>query len=265
MTDGWPSMSSLLPGSQSISAPPAKAKNDKKKEVAAKAMERPNTTWISRRSPPPMSPNARLKPVTMMMTTATTLATGPSMDSRMRCSGASHGMPEPAAMAASLAITQARATSDPTPAARSEISNIGVGFTGVSPSHRVQGRPSERLEDVVAIGIEADDLEQCLDPAVDAATFEKHHDVDRLHDQVARYRDDGLLDELLQTQEPGRRRIGMHGGDAAGVAGVPGLEHVEGFGPPHLTDDNAVGAQPERRAHQVAQAGDAGFGAQRHA
>ena len=34
----------------------------------------------------------------MMMMTATTLATGPSIDSRMRCSGASHGMPEPAAL-----------------------------------------------------------------------------------------------------------------------------------------------------------------------
>ena len=42
------------------------------------------------------------------------LATGPSIDSRMRCSGASHGMPEPA-------------------------------------------------------GIEADDLEQCFDPAIGAA------------------------------------------------------------------------------------------------
>jgi hypothetical protein len=46
-----------------------------------------------------MSPKERLSPVTMMVTTAMTLATGPSMDSRMRCSGASHGMPEPAARA----------------------------------------------------------------------------------------------------------------------------------------------------------------------
>ena len=57
----------------------------------------------------------------------------------------------------------------------------------------------------------------------------------------------------------------MHGGDAAGMAGVPGLQHVEGLGAAHLADDDAVGAQPQRRAHQVGQRGDAGLGAQRHA
>ena len=41
----------ILLACQSISAPPAKEKNDRKKEVAAKAMERPNTIWISRRRP----------------------------------------------------------------------------------------------------------------------------------------------------------------------------------------------------------------------
>src|SRR5262245_62554251 len=63
------------PSAQLISAPPAKAKNDKKKEVAAKAMERPNTICSRRRRPPPISPKARLSPVKMMVTTAITLAT----------------------------------------------------------------------------------------------------------------------------------------------------------------------------------------------
>ena len=35
----------------------------------------------------------------MMMITAMILATGPSIDSRIRCSGSSHGMDEPAAWA----------------------------------------------------------------------------------------------------------------------------------------------------------------------
>ena len=55
-------------------------------------------------------------------------------------------------------------------------------------------------------------------------------------DQRARHGDDGLLDELLKAAERAERRIGMHGADAAGVAGVPGLQHVEGFGAAHLAD-----------------------------
>src|SRR5690606_38131361 len=81
------------------SAPPPKLKNDRKKLDAAKAMEMLKTIWISRRKPPPVSPKASVRPVTMMMITATIFATGPSTDSRMDCSGASQGMEEPEAQA----------------------------------------------------------------------------------------------------------------------------------------------------------------------
>src|SRR5216684_2722480 len=81
------------------SAPPPKEKNDRKKELAANAIERPNTIWISRRKPPEVSPNASVRPVTMMMMTAMILATGPSTDCRIWLSGCSHGMLEPAAQA----------------------------------------------------------------------------------------------------------------------------------------------------------------------
>src|SRR5216684_3076944 len=81
------------------SAPPPKEKNERKKELAAKAIERPNTIWISRRKPPEVSPNASVSPVTMMMMTAMILATGPSTDCRIWLSGCSHGMLEPAAQA----------------------------------------------------------------------------------------------------------------------------------------------------------------------
>src|SRR3546814_19529946 len=77
------------------SAPPPKEKNDRKKLEAAKAIERPKTTWISFRAPPDVSPKARVRPVIMMMITAMILATGPSMDSRIDCRGASHGIDEP--------------------------------------------------------------------------------------------------------------------------------------------------------------------------
>src|SRR3546814_12923703 len=56
------------------SAPPPNEKNDRKKELAAKAIDRPNTIWISRRNPPDVSPNARVRPVAMMMITAMILA-----------------------------------------------------------------------------------------------------------------------------------------------------------------------------------------------
>src|SRR5688572_26816453 len=88
----------MLPAHET-SAPPAKLKKVRKKLEAAKAIERPKTIWISRRNPPEVSPNAKVRPVVMMMMTATIRATGPWTDSRTCCSGSSQGMPEPAANA----------------------------------------------------------------------------------------------------------------------------------------------------------------------
>src|SRR5687768_6203843 len=82
-----------------ISAPPPKLKKERKKLDAAKAIDNPKMIWMSRRKPPAVSPNARLSPVTIMMMTATILATGPWTDSNTCCSGSSHGIPDPAACA----------------------------------------------------------------------------------------------------------------------------------------------------------------------
>ena len=49
----------------------------KKKDEAAKAIERPNTIWINRRKPPEVSPKASVSPVMIMMITAIMRATGP--------------------------------------------------------------------------------------------------------------------------------------------------------------------------------------------
>src|SRR4051794_4619274 len=89
----------MLARAHPISAPPPKLKNDRKKEEAAKAIERPKTIWMSRRNPPAVSPKARVRPVVMMMITATIFATGPWTDSSTCWSGCSQGMPEPAACA----------------------------------------------------------------------------------------------------------------------------------------------------------------------
>src|SRR3546814_2503303 len=77
------------------SAPPPKEKKERKKLDAANAIERPKTIWIRRRNPPEVSPNASVRPVTMMMITARIFATGPSTDCRICCNGCSQGMEEP--------------------------------------------------------------------------------------------------------------------------------------------------------------------------
>src|SRR5579871_430780 len=41
-----------------ISAPPPNEKNERKKELAAKAIDRPKTTWTIMRNPPEVSPKA---------------------------------------------------------------------------------------------------------------------------------------------------------------------------------------------------------------
>src|SRR6266404_1995778 len=66
-----------------ISAPPPNEKKDRKNDDAAKAIDRPNTIWMRRRKPPPASPKASDRPVTMMMITAMIFVTGPSIDWRI--------------------------------------------------------------------------------------------------------------------------------------------------------------------------------------
>src|SRR3546814_3047428 len=115
------------------SAPPPKEKKERKKLEAANAIDRPNTIWTSRRKPPEVSPKARLRPVTMMMITATAFATGPSMLSRIDCRGASHGIDEPPAWAGadtisatSIAVEQSMAQRAPCLGARLTIGRAHV-------------------------------------------------------------------------------------------------------------------------------------------
>src|SRR3546814_2978900 len=79
-----------------ISAPPPKLKKDRKKLDAAKAIERPKMIWMSRRKPPAVSPNASVRPVTMMLITAMLFATGPCPESCNLSTGFSHSLPVPA-------------------------------------------------------------------------------------------------------------------------------------------------------------------------
>src|SRR3546814_14545908 len=80
-----------------ISAPPPKLKKDRKKLEAAKAIDKPKTIWIRRRKPPAVSPNARVRPVTMMIITATIFATGHCTDYRPCWIGSPPAKPDPSA------------------------------------------------------------------------------------------------------------------------------------------------------------------------
>ena len=70
--------------------------------------------------------------------------------------------------------------------------------------------------------------------------------------------------ELLEAAQSAQRRAGVDRADAAGMAGAPGLEQVERLGAAHLADRDAIGPQPQRRAHEIGERGDAVLGAQRH-
>ena len=73
-------------------------------------MESPKTIWIRRRKPPEVSPKASDKPVMMITITATIRATGPSIDANICASGASQGMPDPAAWAGATRSASPTAT-----------------------------------------------------------------------------------------------------------------------------------------------------------
>src|SRR5690606_7629892 len=94
-------------------------------------------------------------------------------------------------------------------------------------SDRSQHGCAEWPELVVAAIIKAGELDEPLEPAVGATTRQKGDDVDGLDNEISRHGDHGLLHQLLEAVESRFGGVGVHGGDAAGMAGVPGFQHVE--------------------------------------
>src|SRR3546814_5616138 len=103
-----------------------------------------------------------------------------------------------------------------------------------------------------------------LDLAANASSRNEHYEIDGLGDQAPGNGDDIFRNELFDTVQRGPRAVGMDGGDAAGMAGIPGLEHVEGFPAPHFADDDAVGSQAQGGAHQIGHADNARPRSERH-
>ena len=121
-------------------------------------------------------------------------------------------------------------------------------------------------DDAVIAGsrVEAGDFGQFGETALPPASGQHGDDIDGFGDQSAGDGNDGFLDELLKAAQCTDRRAGMDGADAAGMAGAPGLQKVEGFRPAHLADGDAIGAQAKRGADQIGQGDHAVLGAQRH-
>ena len=83
-----------------------------------------------------------------------------------------------------------------------------------------------------------------------------HHHVERAHHLVAdggvRQPHPGHQRERLHPAQRVGRRVGVHGGERAVVAGVERLEHVERLGPAHLAHDDPVRPHAQRVAHELA-------------
>src|SRR5579885_3033644 len=99
---------------------------------------------------------------------------------------------------------------------------------------------------VVAATPETVDAGELGETARGAAAAQHGDEIDGFGDQRARDRDDGFLDELLETAERADGGAGVDRADAAGMAGAPGLQEVERLRATHFADGNAVGAQPQR-------------------
>ncbi len=75
--------------------------------------------------------------------------------------------------------------------------------------------------------------------------------VDCFCDEVVRHLRRGLANQLFEPGESAQGRVGMQGGDAARMAGIPGLQHVERLGAAHFTDNDPVWPEAQGRADKV--------------
>ena len=71
-----------------------------------------------------------------------------------------------------------------------------------------------------------------------------------LRDERRLRRHVGFLHQLLESDEARMRVVGMDRRDATRMTGVPRFEHRERLGTAHLADDDAIGAQAQRRADE---------------
>jgi hypothetical protein len=105
-------------------------------------------------------------------------------------------------------------------------------------------------EPVVARAVEAVHPDELRDSPPLAAAGDHHHQVDGIADEVRLGSGVGALRQAVEAVERGERVVGVERGDAAGVAGLPGIQEVEGCLVADLADDDAVGRGAQRRLDQ---------------
>src|SRR5579875_690676 len=147
------------------------------------------------------------------------------------------------------AITQAANTSTLSASNANKRSRLGSGITlsfGDSPYSiaAVRGaalRPRDLRNPARALRTAGDENQQ----------------IDALGDKPRIRRNARFLHEAFKSQQRRLSAVGVGGGEAARVAGVPGLEQIQRLMAAHLADDDPIGAHAQHLAHVPAQVGRA--------
>ena len=92
-------------------------------------------------------------------------------------------------------------------------------------------------------------------PLAVGATHQLHDQIDSgCHVLAGGRRRPAMRARECQGLQPPERTVGIvgvHRRERPGVTGVERLQQIERLGPPHLADDQPVGAQPQRHSHQL--------------
>src|ERR1044072_1229700 len=191
----------------------------------------------------------------MMMTA---LATGPVRFSWMRMSGSSHGIDVPPVVAnAAGALSTHRAASAP------NFDPFSLQcFVTRSPPWSLGWPSLSWLELKGAVGRQAGDVNELGDAPPAATALDVDDEADRLRDERPLRRHAGLLGQVVEPEQRGRRVVGVDGRAAAGTPRVPTLEEVERLPAADLPDDDPLGGEVDGRLDQRREV-DVARGAQR--
>ena len=105
----------------------------------------------------------------------------------------------------------------------------------------------------VSVTVEAGDAQGLFDAAPAAGPAHEEDDVHGFRDQIVRRACRRFEGELFKAFERTMRGVGVQRRDPAGMAGVPGFQEIERFGPADFADNDAVRAQAKCRADELLQ------------
>src|ERR1700679_848253 len=90
----------------------------------------------------------------------------------------------------------------------------------------------------VAVALTPNHPHDRTDAAARGGPFDEHHQIDGLSDGAIGHALGPLADQVLQTRQGLGRAVRVDRGETAGVAGIPGLEQIQGRSVAHLADDD---------------------------